>query len=262
MDNDAENDPDQQPSDMQQPASPPPQQMTRRERRNRKKMILFAVGGAVLLLFLAGAVYWFFVRDTKQAAKSETNAQKQTEETVPAAQADPTPVVYKSTKFNIELTHRKDWKLKETSGGEITITSPQISYVGEDGQSGTGVFTVRMRKGVTDAMKANIEKSVAVRDSEVIAYAAPAEAQRQYTNLSYAGTKDAFKFFIVTGNAALKAGNTFIYTLPLDGEFYLFSGGYGSDASGDLSFDAVPKDSMSSTTLDQAVDIIESVKIY
>jgi hypothetical protein len=237
--------------------------MTRRERQKRQKMILFISGGALLAIALLAGLYWFVLRgDSKSAAPMTASGQQQSQATPTPDPADPTPVVFKSTKYNIELTHRKDWKLKEASTGEITITSPTVSYTRSDGKATTGVFTVIFRIGVPEAMKATIDKSVAARDSEVIAYDDPPATQRYYTNLSYAGQKDVFNFFIVTGNTALKKTNSFAYTLVLDGEFYLLAGGYGADKDGTLSFDAVSPTSIDSEVVQQAVAIVKSLKIY
>lgn len=240
-----------------------PPHAAQRQGAQRKKRLWWIIGGAGLAVLLAGAALWFLVlRGDKPAPTAATKQPAQVAETPAPQSGDDTPVTYKSTKLNIELTHRKDWTLKESATGDITITSPRTSYATMDNQSTTGVFTVRLRKGVTDPMSATINKAVASADSLVIAYAAPTDQQRNYTNLSYAGTKDAFSFFIVTGNTALKAGNNFAYTLPLDASFYLIAGGYGTDKSGNLSFDLVPKDSMDSPTLEQAVDIVKSLKIF
>lgn len=252
------------PADMEAAGQPAPEhKLTRRERRNRKKLLIFAVGGAVVVLLLAGAAYWFFLRDktAKQPAQSTAEQQEQPE-APPPTPADPTPVSYKSTKLNIELTHRKDWKLAEAADGEITLTSPTTPYSTADGQATTGVFSVKLRKGVPEDMKATIEKAVAPRKSEVIAYTAPTDQQRQYTNLSYAGTKEAFSFFIVTGNSEFKVGAAYAFALPLDGQFYLIVGGYGTDADGTLSFDSVPVAAMDSDVLTQAINIVESLKIH
>jgi len=261
-----EDDPSQHPADAPSPelALPPePHHVTRRERNKRRKMILFISGGAVLLLLLLGGLYWFVLRgDDKPPAQAAADNQQQAKEQFAPEPADPTPVVFKSTKYNIELTHRKDWVLKEASSGEITITSPRTSYTRSDGQSTTGVFTFKFRVGVPEGMKVTIDKAVAVRDSEVIAYDDPPETQRFYTNLSYAGQKDIFNFFIVTGNTALKAGNAFAYTLVLDGEFYLLVGGFGTDKDGTLSFDSVPPTMIDSQTTQQAIAIVKSLKIF
>jgi hypothetical protein len=252
------------PADMETPDQPEPEhKLTRRERRNRKKLLLLIIGGVVALLLLAGAAYWFFLRDKGAKTPAADNTAQTEEEPAPEpVTADPTPVAYKSAKYNIELTHRKDWTLKEAADGEITITSPPITYSKVEGESASGVFSVKFRVGVPEAMKETIEKAVAPRKSEVIAYAEPTKEQRQYTNLSYAGTKEAFNFFIVTGNAEFKAGAAYAFALPLDGQFYMLVGGYGADADGTLSFDSVPAASMDSEALSQAIDIVESLKIY
>lgn len=246
----------------EQPA-PEPQHLTRRERRKRKKLIILIAAGAAVLLLTLGGLYWFLLRDGGDKTPNQTAAENQDEsQPAPPPPADPTPVAYKSTKLNIELTHRKDWSLKETASGEITVTSPQVPYSRSDGQATTGVFTVKIRKGVPDAMKAAIEKAVAPRKSEVIAYTAPTDQQRQYTNLSYAGQKDVFNFFIVTGNTEFKTGAAYAFALPMDGSFYLIVGGYGTDKDGTLSFDSVPVASMDSEALTQGIDIVESLKIF
>ncbi len=255
----------QQPEQMMPESTPPPSEAphpTRRERRHHKKMLLLFIGGGVLLVLLAAfAAYWFLLRgDKPETAKPSTS--QSSKKQVAAPVADPTPVSFKSTKLNIEITHRKDWTLKESTDGEITITSPQTSYTKADGRATTGVFTVKFRKGVTDTMKATIDKAIATRDSEVIGYAAPTEAQRQYTNISYGGgQKDVFNFFVVTGSTAFKAGAAFAYTLPLDGEFYLITGGYGVPGS-NLAYDSVAKTAIDTTTVEQAIAIVESLKIF
>lgn len=252
----------------QNPPADPFETIGQARRSHRKKMLLIVGGAVLLLLLLGGGGYWFLMQsDTKHPAKASSSANgtnnsqsNQTAANTPAA-PDSTPTTYKSTKLNVELTHRKDWTLKEADG-EITITSPQISYAAPTGQSTTGVFTVKIRKGVTDTMKANIEKSVAARDSVVIGYTAPTDQQRQYTNLSFAGQKESFNFFIVTGNTSLKAGNTLAYTLPLDGDFYLIVGGYGADKFDNLTFDSVPKTAIDSDAEAEALKVVESLKIY
>lgn len=262
-----ENNLDQQPNEMETPVQhqqvQPPHHKTRHERR-RKKLILFVVGGIILALLLAGVAYMLLQRkgNSEQPGQATANKQSESEENTNSTPADSTPVVFKSTKLNIELTHRKDWTLKEAPTGEITITSPKTSYATLDGQSKTGVFTLKVRVGVPDGMKATIEKAIAVRDSEVIAYTDPPETQRYYTNLSYAGQKDAFNFFIVTGNTAIKAGNAFAYTLVLDSAFYLLTGGYGTDKEDTLAFDSVQPSAIDSSTVQQAIDIVKSLKIH
>lgn len=242
------------------PMAPPPD--VRQPRPKNRRKLLLIIGGALAVLLSAGAAYWFVLRDDTVAVPAPLpGTENQTPEEI-LNPVDPTPVAYKSEKLNIELTHRKDWKLKEAADGEITITSPSTSYARADGEAVTGVFTVKIRKGVPDAMKATIEKAVAPRASEVIAYAEPTKEQREYTNLSYAGTKDIFNFFIITGNTEFKAGGTYAYALAMSGEFYLITGGYGTDRDGTLSFDAVPKDTMDSDAFEQAVDIVESLKIF
>jgi uncharacterized protein YpmB len=237
----------------------------KRQANKRKKLIIIGAIAAGLLMVLA-AVWFFVLRNASPAKPAQTTAKSQANkpvESLPNPQTSATPATFKSTPLNIEITHRQDWTRKEDKQtGEITLTSPRISYSRLDDTAGSGVFTLKIRKGITEPMQAAIEKAVAVRDSEVIAYANPTESQRYYTNVSYAGQEEAFNFFIVTSSTALKAGNPFAYMLVLNDETYLIAGGYGTDKDGALSFDAVPKTAIDSEAMTQAIDIVESIRIF
>lgn len=251
------------PSDMQDPT---PHHLNERQAAARKKRLLLIIGGGILLVLLASATLWFFVFHGKANAPTQSSSTGQNQQNAAPAvpdPTDPTPVTFKSTKLNIELTHRKDWTLKEGSTGQITLTSPKVSRVDATGMATVGVFTLKIRMGASAAMKETIEKAIAVKDSEVIAYDAPTESQRYYTNVSYGG-KDAdnFGFFIVTGSTELKAGKPFAYMLSFTDESFLIAGGYGVDKSDALAFDAVPKASLSSDVEEQGLAIVKSIKIF
>jgi adhesin isopeptide-forming family sspB-C2 type protein len=257
---------EQAPADMEPSGSyPRPAHAEKRSARQRKKRLLMLAGAAGLVLLVLAAALWFFMlrgKKTTPPVAQNTNTSTQQQTQTPSTPTDSTPETFKSAKLNIELTHRKDWTLKEATTGELTLTSPRISYTRVDGSAGTGVFTMKIRKGVSEAMKATIDKAVAVRDSKVIGYTAPTEAQRYYTNVSYAGQEAAFNFFIVTGSTELKDGKPFAYMLTYDNDTFLIAGGYGTDKDSSLSFDAVPKTAIDSEALEQAIAIVESLKIY
>lgn len=242
-----------------------PHHLTKHQAAARKKRLLIIGGAAVAGLLILGVLLWLFVfRDSKPApapvATTSNNENTTAEEAV--TPADPTPVTFKSTKLNIELTHRKDWTLKEASDGQITLTSPRTSAVNSQGMASTNVFTLKIRNGATSAMQATLEKSIAVRDSEVIAYDAPTESQRFYTNISYGGKDaDTFGFLLVTGSIEFKAGKAMAYMLSFGGDSLLIVGGYGADKNQTLAFDPVPKGSLGSDVEEQALAIIKSLKI-
>ncbi len=258
-----ENEPEQQ---MDSAYQAPPPHYQAKQGAQRKKRLLLIGGIAAALLVIASAAFWFFGmrgKGTAPAPTPSTQQSQQSEDTLPSTPADGTPETYKSAKLNIELTHRKDWTLKEGTDGQIVLTSPRASAVSADGTAGTNVFTLKIRKGASDAMKAAIEKAIAVRDSEVIGYDAPTESQRFYTNVSYAGKDaDSFGFFIVTGSTEVKAGKPFAYMLTFDAETFLIAGGYGADKTDSLAFDAVPKANLVSDVEEQALAIVKSLKIF
>lgn len=236
--------------------------------KSKKKTWLGVIVIAVAaLIVLAGVAYMLFGRSKDNGKKSVTNTSATSQQTPatnePAADSD-TPKTYKSTKLNIEFTYPGTWTMRENSDkSEVILTSPRITYTKKGGISSEGVFTVKLRHGlVPEVMKPTIENATAVKDSEVIAYAAPAAEQRQYTNLSFAGSGDNQNFFLVTGSIGFKAGEIFGSNFDTQGDAYLFAGGYGTDPNDSLSFDAVPKTSFESSTYKEAKAIIESLKVY
>lgn len=238
-----------------------------RPKRFGKKRILLAAGIVMGIAIIAGGTFWFLSnRNSPTESVNQQTAQPQPQEnsepTMPEAEAA-TPQTFKSTKQNLEITYRKDWKLEESADKmQITLTSPKVSYEAEDGQK-TDVFTLKIRTGVPEAMEAALNKALAVKDSEVIGYTAPTEEQRYYTNLSYGGQDELFTFVMITGSTAFKVGQTIGPSLSLMDDTYLLIGGYGADESDSLLFDAVPVNSFDDTAVyTQAVDVIKSLKIF
>ncbi|MET0779385.1 MAG: hypothetical protein ABWY71_00975 [Candidatus Saccharimonadales bacterium] len=247
----------------------PPEHMhaagSSRGSKNNKKRLFIIAGVVVVLLLAAGGAYVLLGGKKSDSKKTAVTAQTQQTATpvVPAADAA-TPKTYKSTKLNIEFTHRTDWTMRENSDkSEIILTSPQVSYQKKGGVAAQGVFTLKFRNGIIpEAMKPTIANAVAVKDSEVIAYAEPAAEQRKYTNLSFGGNATDQTFFMVTGSIAFKAGEAFGSNIDTQGAVYIFAGGYGTDPNDALAFDAVPKTSFETDTYKQAKAVIESLKVY
>jgi hypothetical protein len=233
--------------------------------KNTKKRLFITAGIVVALLLAAGGAY-ALLGGKKTDGKKAVNTTQTKQSTTPAApKADAaTPKTYKSIRLNIEFTYRTDWTMRENSDkSEVILTSPQISYQKKDGVATQGVFTLKFRNGIIpDAMKPTIANAVAVKDSEVIAYAAPADQQRKYTNLSFGGNGTNQNFFMVTGSIAFKAGEAFGSNIDTQGAVYIFAGGYGTDPNDALVFDAVPKGSFETDTYAQAKAVIESLKVY
>src|SRR5690242_422735 len=92
--------------------------------KNGKRLWLFIGGGVVAALAVAAGVYWFVLREHKAApapAKTTQQTTTQQERSSAATPADSTPVTYKSTKLNIEITHRKDWSMTESADAKELV---------------------------------------------------------------------------------------------------------------------------------------------
>jgi hypothetical protein len=234
-----------------------------------KKPIGFIVVLIVIVLAVGGGVYWLTTdHNKKPAAKTSTTSstgstKKATNDGVTTDSSG--NKTYKSTTLNVQFTYPSDWEMSQNADkSEVTLTSPQVTYTTKDGKSAQGPFVLRLRNGVIpDAMIANIQAAVATKDSEVIAYKTPVSTQRQYTNISWGGNGTNTTFFMVTGGTAFKSGQAFGSNIDLNGSAYVFAGGFGSDASDALAFDAVPTSNfVSSDSYQQAEKIIESMQIY
>jgi hypothetical protein len=250
--------------DLDKPAAHTPHFKQPKTGKTKKWLI---IGSIIAVLGLGGAAYWMLSKD-EAPAKQTTNTTTQPKTSQPDLNApDPnaTSKTFKSTKLNVEFNYRSDWTLKETGDqAEVILTSPGVTYTTQDGASAEGVFTLKMRNGVIpDAMQETVLDTVAVKDSEVIGYDQPTEAQRHFTNVSFGGPDaNNFGFFIVSGSIAYKAGQVFGSQIDLSGNAYLFAGGYGIDAADALDFEPVAAASFDTEAYQQALAIIKSLRIY
>lgn len=255
------------------PPQKPRRDIPRHSDGSKKRLIWIAVIAAAALALLGGAAYWWLaVRGEEEQPAAAQNEQQQSAQPV-RENPDLSPqeaaeiVTYKNDALKLELKHRRDWIVKESDDKTgITLMSPPIGYETQNGNvpEAQGVFTLHIRTGsVSEAGQETINGTAAVRDSKIIAYAEPTEAQRYYTNVSYAGQDGFLKFFIVTGSAEYKTEDILANTLPLSSaDYFLIAGGYGEDPDGTLEFDLVPADQIDSEVFKQAIAIVESLKLY
>lgn len=234
----------------------------------KKPLIIIAIIVGVALVLAAAAIF-FFVGKSDTPKKNETsNQQTVTEEedesTLPPSEAAQ-PQTYKSETLNIEITHRKDWTLKETADQKmLTVTSPKFTYKTQDNKSTKGVFTLKISLGTTEEAQKTLDDAKAIRDSLLIGYDAPTESQRHYTNVSYAGPDETtFQFFVVTGSTAFKPNTALAGTVIINSGDFLIAGGFGADSKNELGFDQVPAADIDQyTALEQAISIVKSLKVF
>lgn len=225
-----------------------------------RKRYIFIIIGVVVVLGAAGSVFWLSAHN-KPAPAPATDTTKQASQQ--AAAVSDAPQTYKSSTLNIAFTYPGTWKVRENADkSQVMLTSPQVTYQ-KGGVSTSGVFTLKMRNGIVpQAMQTTLQNISAVKKSEVIAYAAPTDQQRAYTNLSFGGKGTNMSLLMVTGGADFNVGDSF-NSLDMQGAFYLFAGGYGSDPNDTLTFDSLPVGTFTGTAVyQQAVNIIESIKVY
>lgn len=233
----------------------------------KKKWLIAGIVAGVLVLGGGGAGA-FLLLSKKDAKPQTTQAPKSAasqQSSVPGVQSSGANNTYKSATLKVGVTYPKTWNMRETNDKqEIILTSPRTTYVKKGGATANGVFTVKLRNGIIpEAIKTTVQGAVAVTNSQVIAYAQPTTDQRQYTNLSYAGPDaDNFSFAIVTGYTEYKAGQAFGGGVALDGQSYLFAGGYGADAGDTFTFEPVPKADYDTAVFQQAVAIFESLQLF
>lgn len=236
------------------------------------KKLLIIIGVVVAVLVLGAAAFFLLTKDKKEdsTASTQTSQQQQAEEdeepAMPPAEAA-VPQTYKSETLNIELTHRKDWTLAEdTEKKLITLTSPKFTFQ-TGNESKKDVFTLTIGFGATEEAQENIDNAKAVRDSLLIGYDAPTEAQRHYTNITYAGPpgddSTLFEFFIVTGSVAFKANVPLSGGVVINSGDFLIAGGFGKDPQHQLAFELVPAAELEQyAAYEQAVNIVKSLKVY
>lgn len=254
----------QQPQHLRSPRS-------RRTLKLNKKVFLI-VGIVAAVLVLGVGTFFFLSKDKKQDSTAQNQtaqqqaAQEDDEPKLPPAEAAQAQV-YKSETLKIEITHRKDWTIKEEADKKlITLTSPKFTFQ-TGNESKKDVFTLKIGFGATKEAQKNIDSAKAVRDSLLIGYDAPTEAQRHYTNISYAGpageSSDLFEFFIVTGSVAFKKDVPLNGGVVINSGDFLIAGGFGADAQNQLKFEPVPAPELEQyAAFEQAVAIVKSLKVY
>jgi hypothetical protein len=243
----------------------------RKKKGSGKRTLLIVAGVVAALILTSGAVYgWMAMRSdnsseesTQETADENSEPQRQTPDLSPQEAAE--MVTFKSDTLNLEFQHRRDWTVTESADkAAITLASPPVGYqtVGGAVPESRGVFTLKIKRGVNQTERDTINNATAIRESELVAYDAPTEVQRHYTNITYAGREDNFMFILVTGSEAYAPGDA-ISGLSLSSDnFYLIAGGFGEDADDMLQFDPVPSSEANSQTVQQAIAIIKSLKLF
>lgn len=228
-----------------------------------KKRVLMIVGAVVATLLVAGLLFFLLTGkdDKKDSGKQDSSqtAEESDEPTMPEASQLQT---YKSETLNIEIAYRKDWTLKEDAAKKLlTITSPKVTL-----ESGKTPFVVKFGLGISEAAQENLDNASAMRDSLLIGYDAPTEAQRHYTNVTYAGPpgeNSSFEFFIVTGSIAYKANTPFAGGVVVNSGDFLIAGGFGADVQNQLTFEQIdPSELDGYAVYEQALAIVKSLKVY
>lgn len=238
----------------------------------KKRIVLIVLGVVAGLALIGAAVYWWAAgseADTQEEAAVEEVAEDEAASEREAPSLSPAEaaeiVTFNSETLELEFDHRRDWTVTESAdGSRVTLSSPPVGYQTVDGEvpASQGVFTLSIQRGVPQAAQDAINNADAVLDSELIAYNEPTEMQRHYTNVSYAGRDGDLSFVIITGSAEYDAGEALSGTLPLGDDYYLIAGGFGEDPDGVLDFDYVPTSEADSQVVQQAIAVVESLKLY
>lgn len=243
----------------------------RKKKGGGKRILLIVAGIAAALLLSGGAVLgWMAMQsgDNGQETAQETGDENsEPERQTPALNPQEAAelVTFKSDELNLEFQHRRDWTVTESADKTaLTLVSPPVGYQTTGGAvpESRGVFTLKLKRGASQTERDAINNANAVRESELVAYDAPTEVQRHYTNISYAGREEDMLFVLVTGSEAYEPGDA-VTGLALSGDnFFLIAGGFGEDADDTLGFDPVPPSEAGSQAVQQAIAIIKSLKLY
>lgn len=241
----------------------------KRASSSKKARIIMGILAGIVVVGLGMGAFLLFKPDTKEAspAPAQSEQQQSPEETQPAmdpAQASQL-TAYKSEKLAIEVTHRKDWSVRESADGkQLILASPKFAYETVEGETTTGAFTLKIGLGASDAAQKTLNTSKTVKDSLLIGYDAPTEQQRHYTHLSFAGPNEtAFAYFIVTGSIALKASTALSNTIIINDGDFLIVGGFGADTENTLDYSKLdPANLEQYAPYEQAIAIVKSLKVY
>jgi hypothetical protein len=148
--------------------------------------------GLLVLLLLAAigfAVYWFVVRKDAKPATNDSTSNSNSQQ---SSKAEDKSAITTETEhhasgyFTLEFDYPKDWKVVDENGsGKITARSPALELKDGSGQTITGQALLIIRNKQQPMPEFDKGNSIAVRESEKIAYTKPSSVQRGSTYLSF-----------------------------------------------------------------------------
>ncbi|HEV2402984.1 MAG TPA: hypothetical protein VGS08_02165 [Candidatus Saccharimonadales bacterium] len=175
----------------------------RHERRWLRRLIMW-VAGIVIIAGLGIAAYAL----GSHMPSSSHSVTKKTENTSRAAVATATKQ-YTSVNQNLSFSYPADWTVTETTD-QITATSPDLRLTSSSGQSvnGQAIMLVRDKNVPLSEFKAG--NAVAIINSQIITYSAPAAGQRGSSYVSYlnfaSSPTTGLDGVYITGNTGYQTG--------------------------------------------------------
>lgn len=172
------------------------------------------IAGVVLLLAAIGlAVYWLVLRDTgedKSAQNEATNQPAERESTLGSSKTEQ----YESSSFFLSFKYPDTWDTSETDEA-IVATSPVVSLNTASGASVRGKVLMTIRHKGSPLTEFDKGNAVATKQSELLQYTNPTQAQRASTYLTFAafaGATSGLDALYITGDYGYAVGQDILKT--------------------------------------------------
>lgn len=174
----------------------------------RKLGIWGGVGAAVVILAAGGLWLAKNHKSAPKPASSATSQNGQANQKASASKISSATKHYDSTNFNLGFDYPADWTVSDTGNGQLTVKSPAIGLKDISGQRSDRQIVLSIRRGDQKLTEFDNGNSIAVLDSEKVAYTKPTQTQRANTYLSflkYAGSDGLSGIYITGDNGYKKA---------------------------------------------------------
>lgn len=187
--------------------------LKRQQKGGKKWLVILAV--LVSLAVVGGVVYWFFLREPSD---TETSTQQNTEQPTEAqtsALSSGKTETYDSSRYFLSFDYPDSWDVDETDPTALTVTSPVVSLQASTGTEQQGKVTMKIRAKNTTLAEFEAGDATATKQSELITYTKPTQAQRASTYLSFAAFAGATKgldALLITGDYGYQAGQAVLKT--------------------------------------------------
>jgi len=186
----------------------------KRSQKGKKKWLVIVL--VLALVAVAGAAtYWFALRSDGGQEKSTEQSTENTVESQSSSLSSDKTKTYDSSRFFLSFQYPDTWKVDESDPNALTVVSPQVALQSAGGLEVQGKVTMTIRPKNSQLAEFKSGDAFATKQSELITYTKPTQAQRASTYLTFAAFSEGVEgvdTLYITGDYGYQVGQAVLQT--------------------------------------------------